>query len=110
MWLRLSRLGHIAFVDKVVLAYRIHPTNMSKNRQLLLESELYVRKKMYRSADLDRHEKDLILLGYRYHRLSKARDYVSLATRKLSRGKFIDAIKHLQVAMRHILSSLKGDL
>ncbi|MGO8763473.1 MAG: glycosyltransferase family 2 protein [Desulfobaccales bacterium] len=110
MWLRLSRLGHIAFVDKVVLAYRIHQTNMSRNGQLMTESEYCVRKKMYRSADLDGYEKSRILIGYRYHKLSKARDHFSLATRKLSRGRCIAAIKHLQVAMRHILSSFKGDL
>jgi glycosyltransferase involved in cell wall biosynthesis len=110
MWLRLSRLGDIAFVNSVVYSYRIHRNNISKNRQIMRESELYVRKKMYTSADLDEQERRIILFGYRYKELVRAFHSLSNAAFKLLSGRGIDAFKQLQAAMRHISSSFKGDL
>lgn len=110
MWLRLSRIGDIIFINEVLLAYRLHENNMSKNFQLMRENALYVWEKMYRSADLDEQEKRLLKMGFRYHELYLAKRGFSSVTRNFSERKWNDALKQLRAAMRHVLSSLKGDL
>jgi GT2 family glycosyltransferase len=110
MWLRLSHLGDIIFVNRVVCDYRLHETNMTRNRNLIRDKVLDVRKKMYHSADLDEDEKRLILLGYRYYELYRARIIFLRAARKLSRGRWLGAFKQLPVIMGHILAAIKGDL
>lgn len=40
MWLRLAELGKVVYVNKPLVRYRIHPTNMSKNTPLL-ESDTF---------------------------------------------------------------------
>lgn len=110
MWLRLSRLGDIAFVNRVIYAWRIHQGNASKNRQRMWEGELYVQKKMYRSADLNEHEKSIILIGYRYHELYRARIFFLNAARNFLRRRWSDAFSQLGAAIRLVKRSLKGDL
>ena len=107
MWLRLSRLGHLACVNRVTFSYRRHEGNITNRRGLMRESIFEVRKKMYVSADLHESEKRIILLGYRYYELYRARVQFSYAAGKLSQGRMIDAFKDFRLAMRHILSSMK---
>ena len=83
---------------------------ISKNRQEVQEGRLYVRKKMYRSVDLNEHEKSIILIGYRYHELYQARISFANAARKLSKRNYIEALKNFKEAMDHILGSIKGNL
>lgn len=108
MWLRLSRLGHIAFVNRIVFRYRRHEANLTRHRALIIDGDLCVRKKMYASAELTAQEKKLILIGYRYGELKKAYQRLIYTGRNLRKGKWIDAFKQLQLAMGDILSSIKG--
>jgi hypothetical protein len=100
-------LGDISFLNTVIYGYRLHSGNTSRNRQLMYDSQLQVRRKLYHLADLDKNEKHLILLGHRYHELHRARINLFESARKLSRGKWIEAFKQLGVAMGHILSSFE---
>jgi glycosyltransferase involved in cell wall biosynthesis len=108
MWLRLSRLGDIAFINKVVYSWRLHERNTSKNSQLMSKSELYVREKIYKLSGLSSNDKRIILIGYTYHELYRARRELLHSVRKLYRGRPIEAFNRLQIAMRHILSSFRG--
>ena len=107
MWLRLSRLGHIAFVNRVVFSYRRHEGNITNRRELIPESIFEVRKKMYFSTDLNEREKHIILLGYRYWNLARAKRSALRAGGKLSQGKLIETMDELRGAAKHILSSIK---
>jgi glycosyltransferase involved in cell wall biosynthesis len=108
LWLRLSRLGHIAFANRIVSAYRHHESNATRNQSLMRESKLYVRKKMFTSIELNKQEIKLILIGYRYDELRRAHQRFVYVGRNIRKGKMIDAFKQLQLAMGHILSSMKG--
>lgn len=108
MWLRLSLLGDIAFAHQIVSSYRRHEGNASNDRQAILQDELYVRKKMFTSNELNEQEKNLILIGYRYDELRRAHQRFVYVGRNIRKGKMIDAFKHLREAMRYILSSMKG--
>lgn len=108
LWLRLSRLGHFAFVNRVIYSYRRHDGNITGRRELMYGSILEVRKKMYASADLNENEKRIIFLGYRYYELYRARVRFSYAARKLSRGRLREVFPEMQAAIEHIRSSLKG--
>ncbi|MFH1177357.1 MAG: glycosyltransferase family A protein [Acidobacteriota bacterium] len=52
MWLRLSLLAPIAFLNEVVYDYRVHATGMSHDPGEILRSELLVREKLVMQADL----------------------------------------------------------
>lgn len=110
MWLRLSCLGHFVFVKSVVYSYRIHENNVSKDRELMRENELYVRRKMYTSADLDEEKRRSILVGYRYNELVSAVHGVRHAVSNLIRGRGSAALRELQAGMRHGSSWWKGEL
>lgn len=107
MWLRLSRLGHLYFVNRVVFSYRRHEGNITRRRQLIRESIFDVRKRMYSSIGLNVEEKRIIVLGYRYCELYRARVRFSKALIKLSRGRLMDALSEFREAMLHIISSVK---
>jgi glycosyltransferase involved in cell wall biosynthesis len=108
LWLRLSRLGHIIFLNRVVFSYRRHEGNITQRHRLMLESMDLARGKIYSLADLDDRERHIILIGYRYHELFRVRLSLSYAARRLARGGMIDAYKGLRTAMKYFLSSLKG--
>jgi glycosyltransferase involved in cell wall biosynthesis len=111
MWRRLSRLGHIVFVNRVVFAIRKHERNLSREHgQLLYDYELRGRKKLYASPDLDARHKRIILLGHRYFELYSAKANLRRTFRKLSAGKLTAACKYWQLTMKHIISAIKGDL
>lgn len=110
MWLRLSLLGDIAFANQIVSSYRRHEGNISNDRQAILQGELYVRKKMYTSADLDEYHKKIILIGYRYEMLKKAYQRFIYTTRNIRRWKWIKALTQFREAIRHIMLSINGDL
>jgi glycosyltransferase involved in cell wall biosynthesis len=110
LWLRLSRLGHIAFVNRIIYGYRQHGGNTSSDRALMRETEFAVRKKIYTSPDLNEREKRMILLGYRYNQLYRARLGLLYFARNVSGKRWVDAITQFRAAMRHILCAIKGDL
>lgn len=108
MWLRLSRLGDISFVNRVIYLYRMHEGNISKRRQLMYDRQLYIRKKMYQMADLDRVEKHNILWGHRYHELHRARINLGESVRKLWRGRTREGFQQFHTAIRHVFCLFKG--
>lgn len=61
MWLRLSQLGDFAFVDKVVLDYRWHDSNMSLSRFRMAQGQAYVRRKVLRQAGMTKEHREIAL-------------------------------------------------
>jgi glycosyltransferase involved in cell wall biosynthesis len=106
MWLRLSRLGHLSFLNRVIFSYRRHEGNNTLQRTLKHESMLDVRKKMYALTDLNKVEKRIILIGLRYYRFYLTKLSLSYALNKLLKGRFIDAFKELLNAMKQISLSV----
>jgi glycosyltransferase involved in cell wall biosynthesis len=106
MWLRVSRIAHLSFVNRFIFSYRKHEGNISNLTESIQEALFEVRKKMYLSPDLNEREKRIILLGYRYWKLSEAKNHALCVGGKLLQGKLIKAMEELRGATKHILSSI----
>ncbi|MGI8549509.1 MAG: glycosyltransferase [Dehalococcoidia bacterium] len=61
MWLRLSALGDIAFLDRVVLNWRAHVGNGSQQRDRIFEFHAHVRSKVLRSPGLSGGQRRIAL-------------------------------------------------
>lgn len=72
MWLRLCRFGSIAFVNSVVLNYRLHENNMSSRLDHMFNDEMYMRKKLLTWPDEPAQRRKQALFGLR-HRLRNLR-------------------------------------
>lgn len=98
MWLRLSHLGDIVYVDKVVIGWRQHATNASHQRPTMHQARMRVFRKLlssYTGAD----EQRLILQGYRWNRRFQGHLYLLWARENVARGNLWQAAKQL----RHVL-------
>jgi glycosyltransferase involved in cell wall biosynthesis len=71
LWLRLTRLGPIAFHNYPVLRYREHDSNLSRTRKLARENDA-VRARMIALLTPGSEEHRIALLGRRYHHLMVA--------------------------------------
>lgn len=67
MWLRLSRRGYFAFVQKRVLGYRLHGENASLGKQRMERAHRATRRKLLLSTEPGSDERRIALLGYRYY-------------------------------------------
>ena len=110
LWLRLSTRGDIAFVNRVVFAWRHHAANTSRNRHLMYAGFLYVRRKMLRSATLTPEQLRTIRWGYRYYELRACVQLLEQGRRSLSRGRLSDSWRASQEAATHAIRALRGDL
>ena len=61
MWLRLSRHGNFNCVDKVVMNYRIHGGNMSRQSERMYEGIGYVMRKVVSAPDLTEGQRRLAI-------------------------------------------------
>jgi glycosyltransferase involved in cell wall biosynthesis len=68
LWLRLTRLGPMAFHNYPVLRYREHDSNLSRTRKLARENDA-VRARLIASLPPGSEEHRIALLGRRYHHL-----------------------------------------
>lgn len=88
LWLRLSRLGDIRFVNQYVIQYRFHQNMKSGNRKNNLRAQRRALQKTSRSADLTREQAIMIVRSYRAAELRSASKRlqcigISLRSRKL---------------------------
>ncbi len=65
LWIRLSLLGPIRFVDRVVLHYRQHPGGASQSRRRMIEARLTLRRTTIRSARLSLEQRRLARQSWR---------------------------------------------
>jgi len=63
MWLRLTQKGDIAFLDRVILNYRHHESNMSNDMQRMARGKVYVRGKLLSTTGLDPEQRRIVLIA-----------------------------------------------
>jgi glycosyltransferase involved in cell wall biosynthesis len=66
LWLRISRIGGLIFVNKLVLGYRQHGGNVSAQLDALEAGEWHVRYKLLASLHDDPHHLKIARLGLQY--------------------------------------------
>lgn len=108
MWLRLSLLGDIAFVDQVVLNWRLHDRNGSYQVERISRGNQLVRQKLLDSVDA-RDDRYRILLTANWwwsRRICSAR--LRHAHARLRNGELRLAVKHYALAAGDNLRSIRG--
>jgi glycosyltransferase involved in cell wall biosynthesis len=65
MWLRLSRQGEIAFLDRVVLNWRRHDNLGSRQKERIAELQAEVRRRLLRSSEISPAERQITSLANR---------------------------------------------
>lgn len=104
LWFRLSLLGDIAFVDRVVLHWRQHDNNASWNREGMHRAVSQIRRKMISLPNLSAEQRAMAYLRYRRMFVSvarqDARDSAHWAGEALRQGRIRDSLCHLSVSLR----------
>lgn len=108
MWLRLSARGDIALVDRVLLNWRRHDNNTSRQLELVRQKHLHVRLKLLSSPTLSAEQRRVVFTANRLWgreacsaRLRAARG--SLAHRQLGR-----AVRQARYAVGSYVRCLRG--
>ena len=105
LWLRLTRLGDMAFVDSPVLRYRRHEANLSGHARALDDGARRVRRKLLASLQRDPRRLRIARLGQRSHyRLIAVRRF-AWARGCVRRGQPLSALKQLRHAARNYAAS-----
>jgi glycosyltransferase involved in cell wall biosynthesis len=113
--IRLSRIGPIAFVDKVILGYRRHDRNVGASSQVP-KACARVRRRAYFSPDNDDAQRRIVRESWRACQIMDARERWSNASELIARGRFPAALRRLVglpgVAARYVagrpLPALEG--
>jgi len=102
-WLRLTALGNIAFVDRVVIGYRQHPAQQSCNIGIVWSKLAFIYRKLLDLPHLSDERKILVRRAYRLRRTQDARSWCRWAHEALCRGNLIRSMNCLRHAlMEHI--------
>jgi glycosyltransferase involved in cell wall biosynthesis len=108
MWLRLTALGDLAFVNEDILGYRQHSLNMSGNLKRMRQGELYVRSKVMRSPAFNATHRQLITRGFRLSERESCRAKIQYARQNLAERQWLQAGKQLCRATRNYFYSVRG--
>jgi glycosyltransferase involved in cell wall biosynthesis len=108
MAVRLSRHGHLVFVNQVVTGYRIHDSNMTKNDARMREMTARGWRKALKSSDNTDAHRRAVRNGYRALHLWMASEKVPNARRMLSERRFGAGLKEAGYAVKHALRALRG--
>jgi len=107
MWLRLTLKGDLAFVDKVVLNYRRHDSNMSYHGRRMEQGLMRVRRKLM-TLDLTEEQRRIAQTGYRLWEQGRVRYRLQSAKDNARSGRVLDATRDLYHAARFFVRLLRG--
>ncbi len=108
MWLRLSLLGEITFVDRVVLNWRKHSGNQSQHREVMREKQFYVRRKLLSTPNLSQQQVRVIRLAHRFLGRHSCSLRMGWAKQMLRHGEFTFAAEELARALTDYLAGMRG--
>jgi hypothetical protein len=108
MWLRLSQRGDIEFVDRVLLSYRWHDGNISRNGERMAAGMAYVRRKLLSVSGMSREQRTVVLAANRCWGLQLRSSRLGLARRCLADRRLRAAAVHVFQAVRSYARCLQG--
>lgn len=106
LWLRLTRLGDIAFVNQIILRYRVHSNNVSRQRHVMDEAGWAVRRKVIRAPENTPEQRQMARLGSRICYRQACIRRLKWAGEHLAKRELGQAIKQL----RHVVISFARSL
>lgn len=108
LWLRLSLLSALVFVDRPVIGWRQHQSNFSKHRPVIEQSNLNVRRRYAFDPTLPFEVRNALLVGYRYTQSERMRQRFAWAKGSLLRGDVVNAVKQCRHAILDYFRYLQG--
>ena len=108
LYMRLTQQGDIAFVNKIVMGWRQHEGNVSKDRKRMVRMGRYVRRKLMQQPDLSASNRLIAKKGYRYLQQSSVLPWLKSAQYWLKRRNFVRAASHVRFALRTGFRALFG--
>jgi glycosyltransferase involved in cell wall biosynthesis len=102
VWLQLSLRGHFILVNDVLLNYRFHDENASKNIKKLGESDILVRKKIFSSLDISLEQKKIAGLAWKYRQRDMIAYRFSWMQECVQKRKYIKGLMEI----KHILNDI----
>jgi glycosyltransferase involved in cell wall biosynthesis len=95
MWMRLSLAGEVRFVDFLTFDHRQHHSNQSKNRALMQQGDMKLRKKWSQSTELSHTQRLDFIAGWKLwdrHLMSLRQEW---ALRDWRRGDVVGCLRNL---------------
>jgi hypothetical protein len=108
MSLRLSQRGDIAFVDRVVLNWRTHPHNASRQHEWMARQMLFVRQKVLSSPELSEEQRRIVLTANWFWSRGVAAAQLRQAKLCMVQGRFRQAADQFRYALTGYLQGLQG--
>lgn len=106
--LRVSRFGHLVFIPRVVISYRQHDTNISRDRADMWRWSLYVLRKTARSPENTPEQKRIIQAAARQFQKVALRKYLIFGRDSARKGELVAAIRHCGPVPLHFARYLLG--
>lgn len=100
-WLRLAVRGDIGFVDRVVVSYRRHEGNMSRQHKAVADSIHHIRRKLLTSPELSEEQRRVATAACVHAQRFNAGLRLAWAQDHLAHGRIRDAAKQLRHAARY---------
>jgi glycosyltransferase involved in cell wall biosynthesis len=98
LWLRLSLVGDLVFVDRRVIGWRQHSGNFSRSRRIVEDSCLSVRQKYAFDPTLSEEQRNAMFVGYRHTHTGLARMRLAWAKGCFLKGDVVNGAKQLRHA------------
>lgn len=100
LWLRISLLGEIAFIDRRIVRYREHPANFVYDQLFMRQQDERMRQRTIRMKGLSTDQRLLAVLCYCYWQQNHCRVRLRWARDCFQKGDFIEATKRIRHAAR----------
>lgn len=108
LWIRLSARSSFAYVDRVVLNYRRHQSNVSSSRHRMSSADYYVRRKFLADPIYSRAQKETMRRGFRLLKQQTGREKQAEFYAQMRRGRLGPASREIVAALRCSLSAIRG--
>jgi glycosyltransferase involved in cell wall biosynthesis len=108
MWLRLCRFGDIAFVNRVVLRYRLHAANQTLLHNAMDRGETLLYAKLFAYAEETPQRREQLRAGYRFRARLNAQDRIRWARDAAQHGSVLPALRQARHALRLYYRSVAG--
>jgi glycosyltransferase involved in cell wall biosynthesis len=108
LWLRLTGLGDIAFVNRVILKYRLHQTNQSRAHKTMEQQERRLYAKLFSATTASPVRLELLRHGYRFRAQLVAQDRLKWAGDAFRRGDIPAGLSQLRHGIRMYWRSRRG--
>jgi glycosyltransferase involved in cell wall biosynthesis len=108
IYIRLSRRGPLAFVDQVFLNYRMHDTNVTKNRSQEREMERHVLRKAFASEENSEEQRRMVRKCFRAGQLFFMASKLKFAGTGIRRGDLRSVWTQVRPLCGHALRYAEG--